>query len=70
MPSPQVSFFLVKDGVAKNIRILSRKSTAYGICASGRLIRRDSSVARKKYVVVVLSGKGSPFKAARPKLEE
>jgi len=32
MPSPQVSFFLVKDGVAKNIRILSRKSTAYGIC--------------------------------------
>jgi hypothetical protein len=30
MPSAHISFF-VKDGVAKNIRIFSEESTAYGV---------------------------------------
>jgi hypothetical protein len=41
--------FFIKDSVAKNIRILSRKSTNYGICIFWK-VYKDGLVSREERI--------------------
>jgi hypothetical protein len=58
---------MVKNSVARNIRILSGRSTAFNNCG---FYAWDPSVARAEYVMIILSGKEIRCGDVRPKPNE